>query len=78
MIKNIYINDKGYGGLTEEFKKDSEDIDIKIKEIFDSLIKKGYRPSEICLEIISTANYRYSIYSIEKGLADRKRERKIK
>ncbi|GAF80572.1 unnamed protein product, partial [marine sediment metagenome] len=53
-MEEIYENKKGYGCTTENWKNDSRESDRRLKEIFTILIKMGYKPVEVCHELISS------------------------
>jgi hypothetical protein len=73
-MKEMFINGKGYGSYTEEFKEDIKEADRVIAKAFKDLLAKGYKPSELCFEFIQSISCEYSIYAVRQGLEDHKKE----
>ena len=74
-MKSIYVNDKGYGVYTEEYKMDVWQIDGELKRLFEELMKKEYRPNEVCLDLINSLFICFCEYSILQRVADRGNEK---
>lgn len=71
--KSIYINGGGYGMYSEEYIKDVKEADNVIKNIFKRLVDMGYKPAEVCLDLMQCISVSYCEYSLLQGIEDRKK-----